>query len=280
MGKLIIEISDYSFDKNLASSYQLSVLIGTDSFVYAVTSSEGKLLLLKEFALDKQTANASGLDELLMREAPLRATYGAVKVAHINQYATLVPIRLFNPDQLPDYFKQLIGEKGDLHFESLRLSGWPFHLLFAVEPDIWNWAQTNLKPTRNYHLAHPFIQTALDQVGENGVVAMSAGDRLLVAAVANRNLQFFNIFHFTNVRDFLYYILLSYHQAGLSPESCRLLLSGKVDLESEMTKTIARYVADIKTVAPPAGIHFGSSWNGHRPHYFAALIQLAMLTHS
>lgn len=66
-----------------------------------------------------------------------------------------------------------------------------------------------------------------------------------MAARRNSQLLYYNVFKFESNEDVLYYLLFMMEQYELNPLTCRVVLAGEIDAESELHKAISKYIKSV-----------------------------------
>lgn len=72
-----------------------------------------------------------------------------------------------------------------------------------------------------------------------------------IAVFDRRNLLFYNAFRFEKPNDLLYFALLAYDQFRLDPAEIPLTVSGNLPEDSEIYRTLYRYVRAIRFASLP-----------------------------
>ncbi len=162
--------------------------------------------------------------------------------------ATLVPRRLFDPENLGQYFKLLLREGRKYHYGFEKLEEFDCCLVWAAEPGLVHLAEQYFHSKNIGHLGTPLLRAFRKLAPEEhyAVFANIRGQKVQIAAFERQNLVFFNSFDFAKPSDLLYFVLLIYKQFDLSPLETPLSLSGTFLEDSEVFRLLQRYVRPLR----------------------------------
>jgi hypothetical protein len=121
-------------------------------------------------------------------------------------------------------------------------------LVWAAEKDMIFFCQNNFPTALLRHGATGLIDgwRQLSSPKTSEVYVNLQGNMLQVGVFEHGELLLFNTFFYQNAADFLYFVLLAYDQFRLSPENTPLFLSGDLMPNSEIWRTLYRFIADIR----------------------------------
>ncbi|HMX40682.1 MAG TPA: DUF3822 family protein, partial [Saprospiraceae bacterium] len=173
-----------------------------------------------------------------------------VRWAWVNTQATLIPRRLFRPEHLPTYFHLLLPS-GQYAYGYDELPELECYVAYALDPAWVNLVEQQFKQVQQTHFAHPLLRSWRHMAQPDGYeVFLHVHQRTAQVAVFDRqSLLFFNAFTFTHANDLLYFTLLAYEQARLSPDEVALSISGKILEDSEGWRALYRYIRQLRFVA-------------------------------
>lgn len=93
-----------------------------------------------------------------------------------------------------------------------------------------------------------------------------------LAAKENNKLLYYNGFNFETNEDVLYYLLFMMEQYKFNPLTCRLVIAGQLDTNSELSKSIKKYIKQVSFAVNDKS--FTASFAGLNlpEHYFFSLV--------
>lgn len=278
------DIIESDFNKKLSSAYQLSILIGMDSLVYFVFDvASNSALLLRTITYATHPADklelARELNAIFTREELLSHLYRRVKILLPDKPSVLVPSRLYNDLEKATYFSELTDLHQSLQIQTDELNEINAHIVYPADTDLMGAIKKQFPTCRFYSLATPFLLGSRNMV-ENGEAhtffAHFTRNHLHLSLYAKQNLLFYNVYNCSSAGDVLYYALLAYNQFNLDPARIPLRLSGQILDDSEIYRTISRYIGNLRFMDEPRFLKFGRKFNEVPPHFFFDLYALAL----
>ena len=242
----------------LATSSALRMVVGVNG-VSILVKKENEILALKYWGIP-------GTDQSFQSvESQLRTVFGeeillelpfVSKVCALSSAAsTLVPRRLFDSDDLPQYFKLLMRSGEDRTYGFEKIAEFDCYLVWAAETGLVRLCEQYFTKENIKHLAAPLLRACQELAPREGyaVFANLRGQKVQITVFERQNLVFFNSFDFTKPNDLLYYILLAYKQFDLNPLDIPLTLSGTLTEDAEIFQLLLRYVRPMRFPPMPGG---------------------------
>lgn len=256
-----------------AASSALRMVVGVNGISLWVKNREKTLAL--------RTWNLNGTEQGFPTvESELRSIFGAehllglpfeTKICALGSAATtLVPRRLFDPENLDQYFRLLLQEDSTRNYGFEKLEAFDCYLVWAAEAGLMRLMEQYFHPKNITHIAGPLLRAFHERSPQEGyaVFVNLRGQSVQVAVFERRNLVFFNVFYFSKPSDLLYFILLAYKQFDLNPLDIPLTLSGTLIQDSEIYRLLLRYFRTLHFVALPAGFHLPEEARTLPPHFW------------
>jgi len=278
-----LEISDSDFDKKSSSLYELSILIRMDSLVYAILSQEGKILSLKEYDLPSTTTTNSredALKSIFDKDDSLKYLYRKCHIAFGNSIVTLVPQRLFNPQQSSTYLAELTTLYKNFTVGVNEIDALKTMVVFQSETETQRVVKLAQPNAKLFHKSTPFLKgCAQKSEGSTGnvVYANFWHQTVEVCYFKEGNLHFHNHFNYSTTPDCLYFMLLVFQQFDLNVQKVPLFISGQIVEDSEIYKSLYRYIQNIAFTLPPDNIQINSAFRNVPAHYYFSLFSLSLL---
>lgn len=219
--------------------------------------NEEKILALKSWTFPSTSHGFQGIESELRgifgSEKLLEQTFQSKLCALSDPACTLIPPRLFDPEQLERYFQLLLplGPARSYGFE--KMEALDCYLVWAAEEGWMRLCEHYFTAANIRHLGVPLLlgYRSLAPLSGYGVFAHLSGQKLQTAVFERQNLVFFNSFDFNKPSDLLYFVLLSYQQFGLNPLEIPLNLSGTLLEDSEIFRLLQRYIRQLNFLALP-----------------------------
>ncbi len=246
MEQRIFDFTDAQLTAETARSGTLHLVIGSDGISLLVTDAFGRPLALRvqQFSPAGRSFQETEADvrRVFGQETLLAHPYGRVRCAFSNLNATLVPRRLFQPNDLASYFNVLL-HPGEYAYGYAPLPTFDCTLVYALEPAVQRLVGQYFPDAQPTHLAATLLQAYQQHSVRSGyeVCLHLRYSSLYVTVFDRQNLLFYNAFQCKQPNDVLYFTLLAYEQFRLNPLETPLLLTGYVLENSEIYRLLSRY---------------------------------------
>ncbi|MEM8524728.1 MAG: DUF3822 family protein [Bacteroidota bacterium] len=251
MGRLTTTIIDEAFSQKSANKYELSILIGVDSFLYLVLNQQRHLLLLKEYSLEAQNSlQGERILKLFDEDRLLKLPYAAVKVAFLGQKQIFVPNRLYHPDQKRIYLSHVAGLSVSEVVKSDDLSLLRAQNIYATDRAVQNLMQ-QMYPRAKFFHSTSALYLGYRQHCESGKgnVFLNIRDQYLqLFFFQDRELLYSNAFQVENADDLVYYVMMLFQQFNLPGKTQKVQVTGDFIENSEEHRTLSRYVKQIYAI--------------------------------
>lgn len=260
----------------VAASSALRMAVGGNG-VSLLVKKDTQILALKSWQL-------SGTDLSFQTVEPeLRAIFGSERLIDLPfadkicaltcATSTLVPRRLFDSENLAQYFKLLLRPDQNRVYGFEFLEAFDCYLVWATDTGLAQLCGQYFLKSSIRHIAAPLLRTFHEWAPQEGygVFANLRGQKVQIGVFERRNLVFFNAFDFTKPSDLLYYILLAYKQFELNPLEIPLTLSGTLIEDSDIFRLLLRYVRPMRFPPFPAELTLPEEAKSLPPHYWIDL---------
>lgn len=279
MGVVKYDIKETTFDRTNSDQYELSILLGMDSFTYVVKEQRTNNLVafrslkMKDAALIDWVAQFQRCvqDDELLRLNLIKKIY----LSYITQRVTLVPSRLFALGKETEYLGSLSEISLDDTCHSNTVTELAVQLVYALGEERLEATTRRFSPLRTSHVASGLLSHWARQsikYGHRAVYCSFRDNQLTIAGLNGGKLLFFNVFGFSTAADVLYFINLTYQQCGWSMARIPLYLCGEVIAESEVYRLLYRYAEDIRFLAFDGPAEIGEQFQTIPQHLYYDLL--------
>ncbi len=280
MGKIIRDLVEDTFVKKNTNIYELSILMGVDSFDFMVLDSRQHLQALRSYAVGPQLmAQPEIMKSLVEGDGLLGFTYRTIKAGWAGNKSTLVPQRLYNEQKKTAYLEQVteIGRGEAVLSDTLQDFG--FQNIYSMPQPVEGFFRQAFPGCRIFHIGSALLE------GIRKMAALQEGPRVFahfrnglafIFAFEDKNLLFFNAFSYQSAKDAIYYLLLPYQQFGFKTGRDPAYLSGQLLKDSEIYREAFRYVKHLHFAEPPAFFHIGPKLSAEPRHFYFDLLGLSL----
>lgn len=258
MDKHLFSFQDENLSTERAARGALHLIVGVDGLSVLASSAENQLLGLTAVQNTEKKAEhqyfEADLQGILREQRLLAYSFGTVRAGIFVPMATLVPNRLFSPQDCSKYFQLLQPGKQEMIYGYEELSGFDCHLVWAA-PQQFQYFTNRYQPR---HLAGILIRSFHTLASANGysIFLNIRGHYAQITVFEQRRLVFYNTFEFNKPADLLYFVLLVFDQFRLNPEQVPLHVSGALLKDSDHYNILYKYIRNLEFLTPkkPAGL--------------------------
>ncbi len=257
MDRHFLDLKDDTLNTESAPHARLYTVLGTESLSTLALSTADEVLAAESW----QYAGAGkpfrqiqqDVRSLFKNTSTWGLPYSQIHGYLFHPNTTLVPRRLFQHGDLAAYFNLLLPP-GDYQYAYEELSEFDAYLVLATEKAQANLFADLFPQARLRHLAAPLLRYARDLAGsaEHTIFLNLRYQTAQLIVLERQNLLFYNTFPFATANDLLYFVLLAYDQFRMNPSDLPLTVGGNILQDSELYRTLFRFVRDIRFATPPA----------------------------
>ncbi|HEA23602.1 hypothetical protein LCGC14_1283900 [marine sediment metagenome] len=200
------------------------------------------------------------LKELFEKHNITKGRYSEIVVVHRNNLFGLVPMVLFDDEELPNYlkFNTKILANDHMAYDELDLND----LVNVYVPfvNINNYVYDLFGAFTFKHHGTVLIESLLQNYnqlsqqsssGKNEVCYIYVYERQMdITIIAQKKLLLFNNFSFVTKEDFLYYLLFTLEQLKLDTGSIIVKLFGDIEEDDDIFQLCLQYINNITIFAP------------------------------
>jgi len=238
----------------------LSLYLAPNTFVYAVSLS-GFNEVFELGHMDFNPASAMQAEEKLsffLRNFLLhKRSFEKVVVSVLNTDFTLLPLSFGTEQDVKDYLMFSNGDISGKHVFSHRIGD--FRFCYALDADLRQLLEKTFNAVLIRHAGAINLSLFFDHRSfSTASAALFVGEKVMeIALKKNDKLVYYNVLNWSGTEDVLYYLLFAFEQFGFDPLSSPLLISGEFALDSELFKTLKKYVKHVHPVVTgqPVKLH-------------------------
>jgi hypothetical protein len=275
------EISESDYSKKLTSHYELSILCRVDSFVYMATDDQRRVLLLRDYRLDtpfpKFNQRAEELRHTFSKDTNLQVPFRNVRIGVVTERHTLVPNRLYNPQEKTAYLRQLTPLTGEWEVKSDDLNSIAAQNVYAYPVLLMEVFAEQFSRVRFCHCGSAFLLAhhAMTDFQKGKQVFVNVwSSQVQVILYEGGELQFINTYPYQSFKDFIYFVMLVFDQYDLDRQRVPLHLAGQITEGSEIFRLLKRYVQQVNMQRAPAFVQLGKDYGQVPQHLYYDLFCL------
>ena len=270
-----IHIQTENFNIGLANSYHLSIQLGIYHFSYCLLNTTTFTYdYVKKYPLTSKDNTATEITEIINNDANLKAEFFSQSIAFVNFPSTLVPDRLYKEEEAETLLAFNTKVNGTVLADNIVSQ--KAHLIYSVPESILT-IVSNFFPKAKYKAQESILIQQYSQLNtENKKAYLYLNEQKVGITIFNGDkLIFNNSFKYASKEDLLYYVLFSFEQLKLSPDSINVSVFGTIEDTDESFSLMYEYIRNIKLGKRPHQFTFPTEFNPLADHkYFGLFTQI------
>lgn len=285
--KLIRKIKDEHLDVDL---HQYHLLINTgihDLQIAVVNVTNGRLLLLEDYALPRINSNEellTALENIFDAHSLLKAGFWQqVKVSVKNQKFVQIPADIYDETQNANYLQfnaAIAPDKED--FAGITGAGGDVVTAFAIAKEMKAWLLRTY-PRNNpifLHQSAALIEGVLEYSrnrNDNPLYLYIDRFKLHIIYCKNGKLIYYNQFAIREFADYIHYIMLTMKLLGLNQKAAKVVMWGYLGKNSPHYREFYKYINNVAFGDRPRHLHFGYTFDEIQDHHFFDLYSINLI---
>jgi len=246
----------HNVDKSLESDHFkkliLSIQLKLDGFSFSILNDElNKIVAIVDYKLEDvkhPLQLLDGIKEIYKDSSLLKMNFHKIKVSHVNSISTLVPVALFDDDNLRSYleFNHKLLDNEYLTYDIIDSE--EIANIYSPFTVVNNFFFEKYGEFIYKHFSTVLIENFIEQSNSNQDLKMFVhvqGTQFEIVVVENKKLILYNSYQYLTKEDLVYYILFVAEQLKQNPEDFDLELFGEIEPYSEIYALIYKYVRNV-----------------------------------
>lgn len=276
-------VVDQSFDVNVTTSYFLSIRSSSGGLSFCVLDPViNTYIAFAHIPFVDKSIDSIKTQEVLLKEELLQMPYKKVFFLYESPKATLVPSALYDAGKHTEIFGLNHEFDNDIELVSQKIKMADAWNLFSIPRFMYHLVKTQFDTISFFQHYSPFVESCLissQNNEEKNIMHIGVHDNFFdLVVLESRKMKLCNSYAYSNVNDFIYFVLFAFEQLKLSPENTSVQIHGLHDRQNPLYKELKNYLR--KTNIAPVTPHFKFSPNmrisdGDK-HVFHNLFNLAI----
>ena len=204
-----------------------------------------KIIAYNKVIFNKSSVIEEELWKVFTNNTILSNNYDEVVILHNNNLNTFVPTTLFDSNFLGSYLQYNVKVFDTDLFAFDTLDNYDINNVYVPYVNINNFLLDQYDSFEYKNVNSVLVKKILDIfIGndEKQVYVHFQKDNFQIVVVKNQQLLLFNSFEYNTPEDFIYYLLFTYEQLQLSPETIPTNLFGSIHEDDEYFKIGYRFI--------------------------------------
>jgi hypothetical protein len=277
--KVTYDILDEQFFVGSNYEYQLAMFVAHDGLSYLIYDQKS-ILAYKSYAFEGNESESYNLKNtlagILHQDKLLGLSFRRVLVSYMQPHFTFIPEALFDENKLNSYIANTIqGASNDpLRTDAVRRL--QFRNIYPVRSDISQFFKESYSVVLLKHagttLCESWAADAMHRTGQK--IYLNFGEKhVQIGVFEGQKFLFFNDFEFNSASDVTYFTLLVINQLRLNANEVQVYISGKVLRDSEIWRTLYRFVHHLEFLELSLSLQVSESFEAKVPkHIWGELV--------
>ena len=276
-----IAVIDETFDINISSTYHLAIQLSAEGLCFAIMDTvRKKYIALKDLFFDEalSLSKEEQVENFFTRDNHLNHRYKTSGLIYATPNAVLIPKPLFDPGTMEEmyHFSNQLPENHVIL--SNDIANIDSKIVFSLPESILNSCNKHPNEIRIYHQSCPEIENAAlaarSKPSGNYVKVHLYRDFFDIVVFRKGKFELFNSFSYQTQEDLIFYILYVFEQLDFEAEKNKLVLSGNVVENSELTDKLSQFIPDIILEKFNKNFNYSYTFGQLSQHRFSNLVSL------
>lgn len=268
----VVQPPDESPDSHLVMEISARI------FSYALADSDKKLQHLRFYELDARNNQelAEELRGILTADTMLQTNRARKTFVYNFPESNLVPENYFDAAAGKEFIELFYGDLNKGITLSERIPGLPEYNVFRVPAEVHSLLQRSFTNSKYWHYYSLWMQQEQKEPVRHStyLTVIFYPNRLLVAAVKDKQLHLLQSYSYEAAEDVGYYLLNICGQLQLAAADTPVVVSGMIDVSSVLYTEICKYFMVVE-LEDATEIIQSPALRDYPPHFFSPLLKLA-----
>lgn len=235
-----INYSDPAFNPAFTADFELLVILNENTFSYAVRHPG-----TQRFVRVSTEHHISELFDPQSNMGAFSSSYQKVVIAVETNSFCLIPNAIFTPDNLLDFASFLLLKEADVILTD-RIEDGQNTVIFTFPEELVRKIETQFGTSKIEFAPKSWIKTVIDaQLPEQNLYLFLEENQLQILFLKEENVRFYNQFSCSTTDELVYYTALVAGQLNLKQQETTLIVSGRIEAESEPILRLRQFFKDI-----------------------------------
>jgi hypothetical protein len=252
-----------------------------DGFSFALLNiREQKYIALEYYDLQNCSNYqevAEQLDLIISAQELLQQNFASVSTCISNKLNTLIPKALYAEENAKDIlsFNQALLQNEN------ESSDWipsiKAYNTYIIPQELERCFNKQFPNHQWKHHSSIFIESLLQQfkLQEEAKIYISVQNKdFEIVVLEGKKLKFYNGYTYRTAEDLIYYLLFACEQLELNPDQIPLIITGEIEEDSEVYKTLYKYIRNIRFIKRNPNYQYSFILDEVKEHYYYKLLNL------
>jgi len=275
-----ISIIESSFRENLTNDYILSIQASLDGFSFSVYDIlEKQHLALESYSILPQATPDDfplKINEIVKKHPYLNNNFKSCCFFPENKIMTIIPAPLYKENKKQEYFDFSFGKEGNYDLLTDYIENLDIYVISGIPHKINESIENVFHPSKTLSFSGLLLENLYanykNSNNPHNVFLYIRKSSFDLIYFKEKQLNFYNIFHFFTKEDLAYFVVFTLEQLKLNPETVHLTLMGELSQDSISYKTLYKYIRYISFASREDAEQYQSAFHKLPSHYFYNLL--------
>lgn len=258
------QVETYQHDLyNSSNVDQLKIYLSSEKFSLIVLE-EGEVKLSKVYYFKETSSTLYFIDllkEIFLKESDLFDNlFYQIEIFYQTPDFTFIPEALYEENDKAKYLSFNTNPNNLIPFEH-AIDSLGIKVIFGIESKLYAFLIEKFNDFEIKFAPHNIIEYFKDLSEEQAIYIFLENNTFDLCIIDKKTLQYYNLFEFSNIEEFAYYVLFVMEQYGLNPENINVkILSEEPDKENYFD-ILYQYIRNVDMIEKENvnnAIHFNS----------------------
>jgi Protein of unknown function (DUF3822) len=215
---------------------------------------------------------ADAITTILNQETVLQAKFASIKVCYNFNTATLIPVMYFKDTEKEHILDLMFGKDSDAYCFQELVQGNDIKIAYRVPSKIYE-TINNLFAKNNF--SHATSAQLQNKTGD-ALECIVYTNCIKLLLFKNGSIQIVQFFDYASPSDVSYHLLNVCERFEVSPAVVKLVLSGMIELKSNLYVDVHKYFLNISFAQMPADATIAANMEDLPAHFYTNLTSLAL----
>ena len=246
---------------NELSAHKLSIQVSLNGLSFCILDDYRKSVTYYSRIEFKKRISSEDLLDVLSDQfesnAELQKPFRSVHVVYNNDLSVFVPLALFDEDHLANYlkFNTRILKNDYITYDPVHAND--SVCVYIPFVNVNNYLVERFGTVEYRHYSSLLVESLLNReknLEQKRMYVNVQSNVMELTVIDQNNLLLYNSFDYQTKEDFIYYILFTFEQLELNPETVQVTLMGHIDENDEFYKIVYKYVRHVDILAPDLNV--------------------------
>lgn len=235
----------------------ISIALRQDGFSFVIHNLENEKIIgvfYKTFSDTLSRESYLQELELFLNHELVQQQFKSFSILYVTPKITIIPSAIFKTDEIELLYTCNYKLEDFEKIQTYKIKNSESHLVFAISNEILECCKSKIHQNFNiFPQAAPFIESSILQnklLNERNIFISLESSFFDILVLDGPKILLYNTFEFSNVNDYIFYVMNIFEQLQLNPLQNKVVLSGKISQSSNYFESTKMFIKHVTTIEP------------------------------